>query len=175
MSARSAWCSPPAPSRCGGRRKPSPARETVVISYDPNVRASVTPDGRGSAVIAGRMAALAHIVKMSDEDLAFLFPGTTPEQFATRLLGPKAGVTQLLVVTQGPRGAVAATRNSSFSAAAIPVAVVDTVGAGDAFMAALLAGSPMSTWYQRKRWRSAQRPVGTCCTESPIRQWPPRR
>jgi fructokinase len=46
----------------------------VVISYDPNVQASVTPDGRGSAVIAGRMAALAHIVKMSDEDLAFLFP-----------------------------------------------------------------------------------------------------
>jgi fructokinase len=115
-------------------------RGDVVISYDPNVRASVTPDGRGSAVIAGRMAALAHVVKMSDEDLAFLLPGTTPEQLATRLLGPEAGVTQLLVVTQGPRGAVVATRSSSFSVAAIPIAVVDTVGAGDAFMAALLAG-----------------------------------
>jgi fructokinase len=115
-------------------------RGGVVISYDPNVRASVTPDARRSAVIAERMAALAHVVKMSDEDLAFLFPGTTPEQLATRLLGPGAGVTQLLVVTQGPCGAVVATRNSSFSVAAIPVAVVDTVGAGDAFMAALLAG-----------------------------------
>jgi fructokinase len=115
-------------------------RGDVAISYDPNVRASVTPDARRSAVIAERMAALAHVVKMSDEDLAFLFPGTTPEQLATRLLGPEAGVTQLLVVTQGPCGAVVATRNFSFSVAAIPIAVVDTVGAGDAFMAALLAG-----------------------------------
>jgi fructokinase len=115
-------------------------RGDVVISYDPNVRASVTPDSRGSAAVAGRMAALAHVVKMSDEDLAFLFPGTTPRQLAGRLLGPGAGVTQLLVVTRGPRGAVVATRNSSFSVAAIPITVVDTVGAGDAFMAALLAG-----------------------------------
>lgn len=115
-------------------------RGDVVTSYDPNVRASVTPDSRRSAVIAERMAALAHIVKMSDEDLAFLFPGVAPGQLAARLLGPKADATQLLVVTLGPRGAVVATRNSSFSAAAIPVAVVDTVGAGDAFMAGLLAG-----------------------------------
>ncbi len=115
-------------------------REDVVTSYDPNVRASVTPDSRRAAVIAERMAALAHIVKMSDEDLAFLFPGVAPGQLATRLLGPGAGATQLLVVTLGPRGAVVATRNSSFSVAAIPIAVADTVGAGDAFMAALLAG-----------------------------------
>jgi fructokinase len=78
-------------------------------------------------------------------------------------------------VTQGPRGAVVATRNSSFSVAAIPVAVVDTVGAGDAFMAALLAGLADVDLLSTKRWRSAQRPVGTCCTGSPIRQWPPRR
>jgi len=112
----------------------------VVTSYDPNVRPSITPDLRQVAAIAEQAAAAAHIVKMSDEDLAFLFPGSSPEQLAARLLRPGAGVTQLLLVTQGPQGAVVATRRSSFSVAAVPVAVVDTIGAGDAFMAALLAG-----------------------------------
>lgn len=113
-------------------------RGDVVTSYDPNVRPSVTPSARQVAARAGQAAAAAHIVKMSDEDLAFLFPGATAEQLAARLLN--AGATQLLLVTRGRHGAVAVTRKSSFSAAAVPVAVVDTVGAGDAFMAALLAG-----------------------------------
>jgi fructokinase len=114
-------------------------RGDVVTSYDPNVRPSITPDRRQVAAVAERAAAAAHIVKMSDEDLALLFPGTSPEQLAARLLGP-AGLTELLLVTQGPHGAFVATRRSSFSATAVPVAVVDTIGAGDAFMAALLAG-----------------------------------
>jgi len=114
-------------------------RGDVVTSYDPNARPSVTPDRRQVAAIAERAAACAHIVKMSDEDLAFLFPGTTPAQLATRLLGD-GRPTQLLVVTRGRRGAVVMTRRSRFSVPAAEVAVVDTVGAGDAFTAALLAG-----------------------------------
>src|SRR5262249_28464972 len=54
----------------------------VVTSYDPNARPSVTPDRRAVAAVVERAAASAHIVKMSDEDLAFLFPGTTPAQLA---------------------------------------------------------------------------------------------
>jgi fructokinase len=111
----------------------------VVTSYDPNVRPSVTPDRRKVAATADRAAACAHVVKMSDEDLAFLFPGTTPTQLATRLLGD-GRPTQLLVVTRGRDGAVVATRRERFSLPAVPVATVDTVGAGDAFTAALLAG-----------------------------------
>ncbi len=111
----------------------------VVTSYDPNVRPSVTPDRREVAATVGRAAACAHIVKMSDEDLAFLFPGTTPAQLAAGFLGDGLP-TQLLVVTKGREGAEVATRGSRFSVPAIPVAVVDTVGAGDAFTAALLAG-----------------------------------
>jgi len=115
-------------------------RGDVVTSYDPNVRPSVTPDRRQAAAKVERVAAGAHVVKMSDEDLAFLFPDTTAEQLATRLLSADTHATQLLIVTRGPQGAVVATRGSYFSIPAVPVAVVDTVGAGDAFMAALLAG-----------------------------------
>jgi fructokinase len=111
----------------------------VVISYDPNARPSVTPDRREVAAIAERAAASAHVVKMSDEDLAFLFPGTTPAQLAARLLGG-GRPTQLLVITMGRDGATVVTRSSRFAVPAVPVEVVDTVGAGDTFTAALLAG-----------------------------------
>jgi fructokinase len=111
----------------------------VVTSYDPNARPSVTPDRRAVAAVVERAAACAHIVKMSDEDLDFLFPGTTPAQLAARFLGGDRP-TRLLVVTRGRDGAVVVTRHSRFSVPAIPVTVVDTVGAGDAFTAALLAG-----------------------------------
>jgi fructokinase len=111
----------------------------VVTSYDPNARPSVTPDRRAVAATVERAAASAHIVKMSDEDLAFLFPGTTPARLAERLLDGD-GPTQLVVVTMGRDGAMAVTRSSRFAVPAVPVVVVDTVGAGDTFTAALLAG-----------------------------------
>ena len=111
----------------------------VVTSYDPNVRPSVTPDRRQVAATVERAAASAHIVKMSDEDLAFLFPGTTLAQLATRLIGD-GRPTQLLVATKGRDGAEAVTRRTRWSAPAVPVVIVDTVGAGDTFTAALLAG-----------------------------------
>jgi fructokinase len=114
-------------------------RGDVVTSYDPNVRPSVTPDRRPVAATVERAAASAHVVKMSDEDLAFLFPGTTPAQLAARLTGG-GRPTQLLVVTKGRDGAEAVTRRARWSVPAIPVVVVDTVGAGDTFTAALLAG-----------------------------------
>jgi fructokinase len=114
-------------------------RRRLVTSYDPNVRPSVTPDRRRAAATAERVIASAHVVKLSDEDLDFLFPGVTPGQLAARLLGP-GRATQVLVVTRGSEGAIVATGAGLFSATAVPVTVVDTVGAGDAFMAALLAG-----------------------------------
>jgi fructokinase len=112
----------------------------VVISYDPNFRSSVTSDHGQAVATAERVARAAHIMKLSDEDLAFLYPSTTPEQLAQHLFHAESGMTQLLVVTRGAHGAMVATQTSSLSVAAVPVPVVDTVGAGDAFMAALLAG-----------------------------------
>jgi len=102
-------------------------RGDVVTSYDPTVRPSVTPDRRQVAATVERAAASAHIVKMSDEDLAFLFPGTTLAQLAARLIGD-GRPTQLLVVTKGRDGAEAVTRRTRWSAPAVPVVIVDTVG-----------------------------------------------
>jgi len=111
----------------------------VVTSYDPNIRPSVTPGRREVAATVERAAASAHIVKMSDEDLAFVFPGTAPAQLAARFIGG-GRPTQLLIVTRGRDGAIALTRHTRLSVPAVPVTVVDTVGAGDTFTAALLAG-----------------------------------
>jgi fructokinase len=115
-------------------------RGDVIISYDPNIRPSVTSTRRQVVAITEKVAARAHVVKISDEDAAFLFPGASPAQLAARLLNTATRATQLLVITAGPQGAIVATRNSLFSVPVVPVAVVDTVGAGDAFVAGLLAG-----------------------------------
>ncbi|AUA17213.1 carbohydrate kinase [Streptomyces sp. SID8361] len=106
---------------------------TVVV--DLNVRPAVQPDRDAYRAACLRMAAVANVVKASDEDLAWLFPGTTPAA-AARLLadcGP-----ELVVVTLGSAGALGVTADEEVRVPARKVAVVDTVGAGDAFQAALL-------------------------------------
>jgi fructokinase len=84
------------------------------------------------------MLELADVVKVSSVDLAWLAPGRAPADVAARWL---AGGTSLVVVTAGAAGSVAYARGGrSISASAQPVQLVDTVGAGDSFMGALLAG-----------------------------------
>jgi fructokinase len=111
-------------------------RGAVTISFDPNARPAVVGDHDEARATARRIAALAHIVKASDEDLAFL-DGDRPTLEAARALagaGPS-----LVVVTRGGEGAVALRADGTEVAVAAPVVdVVDTVGAGDSFMGALL-------------------------------------
>ncbi|MGN6333336.1 MAG: carbohydrate kinase family protein [Motilibacteraceae bacterium] len=110
----------------------------VLVSYDPNARPSLTPDRSAAAQRVLDVAALAHLVKCSDEDLEFLFPGTAPEDFAERLLG--LGSARLVVVTLGADGVFLATAGGSLRVPPYAVDVVDTVGAGDSFMSGLLDG-----------------------------------
>ncbi|MDB5732747.1 MAG: fructokinase [Variovorax sp.] len=113
------------------------ARERVnrLIAYDPNVRLNVNPDlGHWRAVVE-HMVSLAHLAKVSDEDLGLLYPAETPAQVATRWLGQGAA---LVVVTRGRHGASAWTRAAQADAPSPVTPVVDTVGAGDTFQAALL-------------------------------------
>jgi len=83
-----------------------------------------------------RQAALASVVKASDEDLEWLYPGRDPEASIAHWaqLGPL-----FTVVTRGAKGAVAFLKGERLAVAAPKVDVVDTVGAGDSFMSALLA------------------------------------
>ncbi|MFE4976736.1 carbohydrate kinase [Kitasatospora sp. NPDC056651] len=106
------------------------------ISYDPNVRPALMGDRAGAVRRVERCVALSDLVKASDEDLAWLYPGERPEAVAERWLslGPST-----VAVTLGAQGAFARTAEGGHvEVAAVPVRVADTVGAGDSFMAALL-------------------------------------
>lgn len=108
----------------------------MLVSYDPNVRLNVEPDPARWRKALDWMLSHAHVVKISEEDLALLRPGVSAEGFFERAL---AGGVRLAVVTRGASGAIAATAFARVSVSAVVVPVVDTIGAGDSFQAALLA------------------------------------
>lgn len=107
----------------------------TLISYDPNIRLNVEPDLARWRAMLDWMLPRTHLLKISDEDLDLLLPGTTVDAFAAE--GLRQGV-KLLVVTRGAKGACAWTPQARGEAATVSVDVVDTVGAGDTFQAALL-------------------------------------
>jgi fructokinase len=106
------------------------------IFFDPNVRPAVFGNQGAYQVRFERIAGLANIVKLSDDDAAWIYPELTPEDVLERVLalGPR-----LVAITLGTDGAVAASREGFARVPAVPVNVADTVGAGDSFGAALLA------------------------------------
>jgi fructokinase len=108
-----------------------------LISYDPNVRPSIVPDLAILRRVFDRYTAAAHIMKVSSEDLELLYPGESHDALARRLLDRG---TRLIVITRGMDGAKGWTRNAEATQPVERVEVVDTVGAGDSYQAALLAG-----------------------------------
>ncbi|WP_273734602.1 carbohydrate kinase family protein [Mycolicibacterium septicum] len=110
-------------------------RMSATISFDPNVRPDVIQDDDIARGRVDRLIERADIVKASEDDLRWLDPRHSPEQIARAWLevGPS-----IVTVTSGERGAFAVCRAGSVSVPARAVQVVDTVGAGDAFMTGLL-------------------------------------
>ncbi len=106
-----------------------------VISYDPNIRLNVEPALDLWRDTLQWMLPRTALLKVSDEDLGLLYPGADVAALAKSWLA--AGVA-LVVVTRGAQGAWAWTEQHHVTAAPVPVQVVDTVGAGDTFQAALL-------------------------------------
>lgn len=111
------------------------SRPGRAVSIDLNVRPAALPDRDAYRTQVERIVAEADIVKASDEDLFWLYPDQTAAESAHLLhaMGPR-----LLVVTQGAGGAFALTADQRAAVPAPVVDVVDTIGAGDAFQAALL-------------------------------------
>ena len=105
------------------------------VCYDPNVRLNVEPSLAPWRETLQWMLPRTHLLKISEEDLHLLRPGMAPGQFAAEALAAGVG---LVVVTRGADGAAAWTRKGEASVPARSMAVVDTVGAGDTFQAALL-------------------------------------
>jgi len=115
-------------------RREAPAR---LIMLDPNIRPGFVRDEGVYRARLARMIALADILKVSDEDLRWLMPGQ-PEAEAIGAL--RAAGPALVLVTRGADGAEAHHAGGVVRVAAVPVTVVDTVGAGDTFNAGILAG-----------------------------------
>jgi fructokinase len=108
-----------------------------VIMLDPNIRPTLIKNRDGYIARINRLVEMTDIVKLSEEDLAWLAPGVDFEAFASGWL--ELG-TRLVLLTRGIDGATAISRRASASIEGIAVSVVDTVGAGDTFTAAILAG-----------------------------------
>ena len=111
-------------------------RPGTAVAVDLNVRPAVQPDRDAYRAAAERIARAADVVKASEEDLAWLYPGQDPARSARSLLalGPR-----LAVLTRGERGATGFTAGAEVPVPAPVTAVADTIGAGDAFQSALLA------------------------------------
>jgi fructokinase len=106
------------------------------IIFDPNVRPEIFGDVAVYRRRFERIARLADLVKLSDDDAGWLYPGVPVDTVVRRVLGLGPGI---VAVTLGERGAVAGSGPGFVEVPAIPVVVADTVGAGDSFGAALIA------------------------------------
>jgi fructokinase len=112
-------------------------RGRSLIVYDPNVRLAIEPRIEVWAETLGWMMRRSDVLKVSEEDLHALYPNRRADTFIGEALD--AGVA-LVVITRGERGVIAGTQSlPAVELPAMPVTVVDTVGAGDTFQAALLA------------------------------------
>lgn len=114
-------------------------RERATVSYDPNVRVQIMTDLVAARVRIEEAIGLSDVVKASDEDLAMLYPDLTVPEVLRHWGGMGPAV---LVVTRGPDGVVfSVTRTGEVASEPTrATTVVDTVGAGDSFMAGLVSG-----------------------------------
>ncbi|MYX36876.1 MULTISPECIES: carbohydrate kinase [unclassified Streptomyces] len=110
------------------------ARRHATVSIDPNVRPALV-DPRVYRDRIPTWCATADILRLSEDDLAVLAPGTPPEEACD---GFHAAGARLVVVTRGARGVLASLDGRRISVPGVPARVVDTVGAGDSFTAGLL-------------------------------------
>lgn len=111
------------------------ARERgAVITYDPNIRLSIAADEETRRRIL-RSVAASDLVKLSDEDAAWLFPGLDPDAVLDEILsrGPR-----LAALTLGGDGGMLASPTHRVTRPAVAARVVDTIGAGDTFMTMLV-------------------------------------
>jgi fructokinase len=108
---------------------------SATVTFDPNVRPSLIVDRDLARERIERLVEHSDIVKVSEEDLRWIDPDHPPERIAQTwlALGPA-----VVAVTMGNRGATAVCAAGVARVPARPVKVVDTVGAGDAFMVGLI-------------------------------------
>ncbi len=107
------------------------------IIFDPNVRSSVLGEREKYCAVIEKWAAISSVIKVSDDDLSWLYPDETLSEVANRWI---AGGCALVVVTRSARGLIGFTENGYEEVAGVVAKVVDTVGAGDTVGAIIVEG-----------------------------------
>jgi fructokinase len=116
---------------------------TTLVLLDPNCRPALIDDPTAYRDRLRSLARRADVLKLSDDDIAWLEPGSDPLAAARRMLGDDDGP-RVVLVTLGAQGCIVLTRSGVETVAAPPTEVVDTIGAGDAFGGAFVA------WWQQR-------------------------
>ena len=107
------------------------------VVFDPNIRPQVMSDRAKYVALVEKWIGISSVVKLSDDDLEWLYPGKSPESIAEQWL--QDGVA-LVVMTRGADGLIGYTSDGVVEVAGEKVNVVDTVGAGDTVGAIVVQG-----------------------------------
>ena len=107
----------------------------AIVSFDPNLRLALWEDPDELKTVVREFAPMAHVIKVSDEELEFITGHTEIKEALPMLL---AGETKLVIYTKGSDGAECYTHEASASAPGVKVKAVDTTGAGDGFIGSFL-------------------------------------
>ena len=120
---------------------------SALVALDPNCRPDLIPDPAAYRRRLGWILRRTDLLKVSEEDVRWLYPDRDPVDGTRALLadGPKVGV-----LTRGGDGAVVLDSGREVAVSAPPIQVVDTIGAGDAF-----AGGFLAWWRERGLGREA--------------------
>jgi len=113
-------------------------KKKMALCWDPNIRPAFISSREEFMTRFALMVGVCDLIKMSDEDVAWLYPGQDPEEVASTLFAEHKPA--LLILTKGSEGSVGfATSGNARVPAGECSTLVDTVGAGDTFMAATIA------------------------------------
>jgi fructokinase len=119
-----------------------------LLNFDPNIRHPL--DGENEVDVRNRakkLASLSHVVKASDEDLNWIFSNSNPQDSAIKIIESGAS---LVIVTLGKKGAFAVNKKHEIvEVTANEIAVIDTIGAGDTFAAALITQLLEKSWINK--------------------------
>ncbi|MCU1516588.1 MAG: carbohydrate kinase [Pseudarthrobacter sp.] len=110
---------------------------TCTVTYDPNIRPALLGSHAEAVSLFEDLVHLTDVVKLSDEDALWLYPGKDLDEAATHVLNLGA---DLAVITRGSSGSLLATAAARLSVPAVESEVMDTIGAGDSYMSALILG-----------------------------------
>jgi fructokinase len=109
--------------------------EFAPIVFDPNVRPSFLGDREKYSQAIEKWVGISSVVKLSDEDIAWLYPNESMDEVAHRWL---EGETSLVVVTRGSKGIIGYTKGAQEEVESYAVELVDDIGAGDTVGAILV-------------------------------------